>query len=148
RMAPEVTGLSPKYGPCSGDTKLTIRGEGLGTSAEDVVALTVCGVDCLAGLEWVSSRKLLCRTAPSQRAIAGSILVTTASGGVGTCTVVFTYGDRAASGETASGLTVVRCAERSLGSVPPAAASASPVALPVASAARSGWTIRMATVRV
>lgn len=40
--APVVTGLSPKEG--TPGTKITVRGEFLGTKAQDLIALEICGI--------------------------------------------------------------------------------------------------------
>ncbi|XP_055375734.1 exocyst complex component 2 isoform X2 [Condylostylus longicornis] len=86
-MAPQpvVTGLSPKEGPPG--TRVTIRGEFLGTRATDLIGLTICGTDCLLSAEWKSSNKIIARTGFAKG--KGDIIVTTVSGGVGTSTVQF-----------------------------------------------------------
>lgn len=82
---PKVTGLSPKEGPPG--TKITVRGENLGTSPSDVIGLTICGVDCLMYVEWKSPSKILSRSGRCNG--SGDVIVTTKSGGRGTCTVQF-----------------------------------------------------------
>ncbi|XP_004364778.1 hypothetical protein CAOG_01910 [Capsaspora owczarzaki ATCC 30864] len=52
-------------------------------------ALTICGVDCVRTIEYVSPSKLFCTTGAGRG--AGSVIVTTRSGGAGVCTVKFTY---------------------------------------------------------
>lgn len=86
-MAPQpvVTGLSPKEGPPG--TRVTIRGEFLGTKSNDLIGLTICGSDCLLSAEWKSSNKIIARTGPAKG--KGDIIVTTFSGGIGTSTVQF-----------------------------------------------------------
>ncbi|XP_068145979.1 exocyst complex component 2 [Drosophila tropicalis] len=86
-MAPQpvVTGLSPKEGPPG--TRVTIRGEFLGTRAQDLIGLKICGSDCLLSAEWKSDKKIIARTGPAKG--KGDIIVTTLSGGVGTSTVQF-----------------------------------------------------------
>lgn len=82
---PKVSGLSPMTGPPG--TKITVRGENLGQSSNDIIRLTINGADCLPYLEWVSSKKIITRCT---RAIgSGDIVITTNSGGVGTCDVQF-----------------------------------------------------------
>ncbi|KXJ82784.1 hypothetical protein RP20_CCG011217 [Aedes albopictus] len=82
---PVVTGLSPKEGPPG--TRVTIRGEFLGSKASDLVGLTICGCDCLLSAEWKSDKKIIARTGAAKG--KGDIIVTTRMGGVGTSTVQF-----------------------------------------------------------
>lgn len=82
---PKVTGLSPLEGPPG--TKVTIRGENLGLDQNDLLNVTICGVDCSMYSEWKSSSKIVTRTRVCTG--RGEVLVTTRSGGVGTCTVNF-----------------------------------------------------------
>lgn len=82
---PVVTGLSPKEGPPG--TRITIRGEFLGTRPSDLIGLTICGCDCLLSAEWKSPNKIIARTGPAKG--KGDIIVTTLSGGIGTSTVQF-----------------------------------------------------------
>lgn len=84
---PKVTGLSPKEG--SPGTKITVRGENLGYSQDDVVSLTVCGVECLMYVEWQSPSKIVARCGAVTPGMRGDVIVTTKSGGKGTCTVQF-----------------------------------------------------------
>ncbi|XP_063373703.1 exocyst complex component 2 [Cydia amplana] len=82
---PVVTGISPKEGPPG--TRVTIRGEFLGTSATDLIGLIICGCDCLLSAEWKSKNKIVARSGPCKG--RGDIIVTTKSGGEGTSTVQF-----------------------------------------------------------
>lgn len=82
---PKVTGLSPMTGPPG--TKITVRGENLGQSSNDIIKLTINGADCLPYLEWKSPKKIITRCAKILG--SGDIVVTTNSGGVGTCDVQF-----------------------------------------------------------
>lgn len=86
-MAPQplVTGVSPKEGPPG--TRVTIRGENLGNDPRDLIALKICGVECLLSAEWKSSSKIIARTGSGKG--KGDIIVCTKSGGVGSCTVGF-----------------------------------------------------------
>ncbi|XP_067911422.1 exocyst complex component 2 isoform X1 [Heterodontus francisci] len=86
RQPPLVTGISPNEGfPW---TKVTIRGENLGTGPMDLIGLTICGHNCLLTAEWMSASKIVCRVGPAKDD-KGSIIVTTKSGGRGTSTVSF-----------------------------------------------------------
>jgi exocyst complex component 2 len=84
-FAPIVNGISPKEG--SPGTKLTIRGENLGRNTSDLIEVTICGQDCTQWAEWVTSKKIMCRT--SREVGQGEVIVTTKSGGRGKCEVHF-----------------------------------------------------------
>lgn len=51
-LKPIITGLSPKEGVPG--TQIKIRGENLGKSQNDIVALSICGADCLVSARWKS----------------------------------------------------------------------------------------------
>ncbi|XP_036093483.1 exocyst complex component 2 isoform X1 [Rousettus aegyptiacus] len=86
RQPPLVTGISPNEGiPW---TKVTIRGENLGTGPTDLIGLTICGHNCLLTAEWMSASKIVCRVGQAKND-KGDIIVTTKSGGKGTSTVSF-----------------------------------------------------------
>lgn len=82
---PIVTGISPKEGPPG--TRVTIRGENLGKSPNDLIGLTICGVDCLLSAEWQAPNKIIARTGPVKG--RGDVVVITKSGSRGSCTVQF-----------------------------------------------------------
>ncbi|XP_075069089.1 exocyst complex component 2 [Mixophyes fleayi] len=86
RQPPLVTGISPKEG--TSWTKVTIRGENLGTGPSDLIGLTICGHNCLLTAEWISASKIVCRVGQDKND-KGDIIVTTKSGGKGTSTVFF-----------------------------------------------------------
>ncbi|KAK2864111.1 hypothetical protein Q7C36_003265 [Tachysurus vachellii] len=86
RQPPLVTGISPNEG--TPWTKVTIRGENLGTGPNDLVGLSICGHNCLLTAEWMSASKIVCRVGPAKDD-KGEIIVTTRSGGLGTSTVSF-----------------------------------------------------------
>ncbi|XP_019377439.1 PREDICTED: exocyst complex component 2 [Gavialis gangeticus] len=86
RQPPLVTGISPNEGVSW--TKVTIRGENLGTGATDLIGLTICGHNCLLTAEWMSASKIVCRVGQAKND-KGDIIVTTKSGGRGTSTVSF-----------------------------------------------------------
>ncbi|KAM6962731.1 exocyst complex component 2 [Aplochiton taeniatus] len=86
RQPPLVTGISPNEGQSW--TKVTIRGENLGTGPADLVGLSICGHNCLLTAEWMSASKIVCRVGPAKDD-KGEIIVTTKSGGHGTSTVSF-----------------------------------------------------------
>lgn len=84
-MEPKVTGLSPMTGPPG--TKITVRGECLGQSSNDIIELTINGANCLPYLDWHSSKKITTRC--TKVFGSGDVLITTRSGGQGTCDVQF-----------------------------------------------------------
>ncbi|KAI7799585.1 putative exocyst complex component 2 [Triplophysa rosa] len=86
RQPPLVTGISPNEG--TPWTKVTIRGENLGTGPNDLTGLSICGHNCLLTSEWMSASKIVCRVGPAKDD-KGEIVVTTRSGGRGTSTVSF-----------------------------------------------------------
>ncbi|XP_062308401.1 exocyst complex component 2 [Osmerus eperlanus] len=86
RQPPLVTGISPNEG--TPWTKVTIRGENLGTGPADLIGLSICGHNCLLTAEWMSASKIVCRVGPAKDD-KGEIIVTTKSGGDGTSTVSF-----------------------------------------------------------
>lgn len=84
---PLVTGISPREG-CPG-IKITIRGENLGIDEKDFIGLKICGDDCRATATWQSPNKIFAYSGSGQG--KGDVIVTTKSGGTGTCSVGF-YG--------------------------------------------------------
>lgn len=84
-LAPVVTGISPIEGVPG--TKVTIRGENFGNRPEDLIGLTICGVDCFMTAEWKTSNKIIARSGAGIG--KGDIIVTTAQGSRGTSTVQF-----------------------------------------------------------
>ncbi|KAG7167081.1 Exocyst complex component 2-like 2, partial [Homarus americanus] len=84
-LPPVVTGISPIEGVPG--TKVTIRGENFGNRPEDLIGLTICGVDCLMTAEWKTSNKIIARSGAGIG--KGDIIVTTVQGSRGTSTVQF-----------------------------------------------------------
>ena len=89
--APEITGLSPRTGPTSGGTRITVRGCNLGMSGEDILSITVCGCNLSSTLEYHTPAKLVVITKPWTG--AGPVVLVTKSGGRGTSTVTFSFQD-------------------------------------------------------
>ena len=54
-FTPEVTGVSPSEGGMEGNERVILRGSNLGESKEDIVSVTVAGVDCSSTVEYYSS---------------------------------------------------------------------------------------------
>jgi len=80
-----VSGVSPREGPPG--TKVTIRGENLGTGPQDLVGVFIAGQDCLLISEWKTDRKIVA-LAPAKEG-KGEIIIATGSGGLGSCSVQF-----------------------------------------------------------
>jgi len=100
---PEVTGVSPREGVANGSTRVVIRGSSLGQSRDDIVRLTVAGLDCLPTLDYDSSTRVTCLVGPAHlapgHAHAGDVIVETRSGGVGISLVQFRFVDAAAAAD-------------------------------------------------
>ena len=82
---PSVNGVSPKEG--SPGAKLTIRGENLGISAEDILHIFVGKVDVGCSVQWHSSKKLNIISPLGEGEL--KIIVVTKTGGQGTCDVEY-----------------------------------------------------------
>jgi exocyst complex component 2 len=83
---PQVTGVAPREGyPGS---KITLRGENLGQSYDDIVSVKICHVDVTLTVEWINSTKLIAYSGLCKG--RGDVIVTTRSGGTGIGTVGFT----------------------------------------------------------
>lgn len=91
-LAPEITGLSPKSGPASGGTQITVRGCNLGMSKEEITSITVCGCDLYSTLEYHSPAKLVVTTKPCSG--SGPVVIETKAGGRGISTLNFTFQDK------------------------------------------------------
>ncbi|CAB3989070.1 Exocyst complex component 2 [Paramuricea clavata] len=90
---PEITGISPRFGPSRGGTKITIRGCNLGTNTGDFLGFTICSVDHLDSLEYHTPAKLVCTTQPwgGKKPNPGPIVLVTKSGGRGVSTIKFEF---------------------------------------------------------
>ena len=55
--APSVSGVSPREG--TPGTKITIRGENLGVSPQDLIGVFINGADCLLISDWKSQSKIV-----------------------------------------------------------------------------------------
>ncbi|XP_028406909.1 uncharacterized protein LOC114529342 [Dendronephthya gigantea] len=90
---PEITGISPRYGPSKGGTKITIRGCNLGVNASDYLGFSICSIDHLDSLEYHTPAKLVCTTQPwdGKKPNRGAIILMTKSGGRGVSTIKFEF---------------------------------------------------------
>ena len=90
---PEITGISPRFGPSSGGTKITIRGCNLGTNSGDFLGFAICSLDHLDSLEYHTPAKLVCITQSwdGKKPNPGPIILVTKSGGRGVSTIKFEF---------------------------------------------------------
>lgn len=84
-QVPRVIELIPDEG--GSNTRIKICGRNLGQSPEDIVSLFICDEDCTDTVEWISSNEIKARTKKSEN--DGDVILTTKSGGIGTCSVQF-----------------------------------------------------------
>lgn len=56
---PIVNGVSPHQGVPG--TQIKIRGENLGLDSNDLLALIICGTDCLVSSKWKSPSQIIAR---------------------------------------------------------------------------------------
>jgi len=89
---PEITVVTPKYGPASGGTRVTLRGANLGKSKDDILSLSVNGSDVRGTLEWHSSAKVTFTTKPWGG--KGPVAMVTKSGGRGLSMVNFMFEEK------------------------------------------------------
>ncbi|VDM45172.1 unnamed protein product [Toxocara canis] len=85
-LRPVITGLSPKEGVPG--TQIKIRGENLGTGQSDLVALSICGTDCLMSAKWKSPSLIVARVGQAKRGV-GEIIILTKSMGRSISNVTF-----------------------------------------------------------
>ncbi|OZC12557.1 hypothetical protein X798_00188 [Onchocerca flexuosa] len=85
-LRPLITGLSPKEGVPG--TQIKIRGENLGKNQSDLVALSICGTDCLMSAKWKSPSLIIARIGQAKRGI-GEVVLLTKSMGKSTSNVTF-----------------------------------------------------------
>lgn len=86
---PVIKLVTPISGPSAGGTVIQITGDNLGSSARDIMGLTVAGYNCLATIEYISSNKLMCTTPPGDG--MGPVSLVTASGGSCSSKIQFEY---------------------------------------------------------
>ncbi|VBB28147.1 unnamed protein product [Acanthocheilonema viteae] len=85
-LRPLITGLSPKEGVPG--TQIKIRGENLGRNQSDLVALSICGTDCLMSAKWKSPSLIVARIGQAKRGV-GEVVLLTKSMGKSTSNVTF-----------------------------------------------------------
>jgi len=87
---PQILEVCPSKGPTTGGTVVTVRGRDLGLSRDDVVGLYICCSDVVDSVQYISSERLVCTTA-AWRPCVGCVSVETASGGIISSAVQFTF---------------------------------------------------------
>ncbi|KAI6649129.1 hypothetical protein LOD99_6848 [Oopsacas minuta] len=92
-MPPEVTGLGPRQATLRGDVQITLRGNYLGISRDDVIRVGVAGVDCTHSLEYFSSYKIVVTCPAVPFPCSGPVVVETSSGGIGLSGMHFSFVD-------------------------------------------------------
>ncbi|XP_057185372.1 plexin-B2b isoform X1 [Triplophysa rosa] len=93
---PQITDVTPKFGPLKGGIKVTIKGSNLGIQKEDIKNITVAGVRCKhLGERYSVSTSVVCETGPSSLYRSGEVEIDIGGGkrGVSTKAVRFTYRD-------------------------------------------------------
>ncbi|XP_055048270.2 plexin-B2b [Misgurnus anguillicaudatus] len=93
---PQITDITPKYGPLKGGIAVTIKGSNLGIQKEDIKNITVAGVPCKhLGERYSVSTSVVCETGPVSLYRSGEVEIEVARGkkGVSTKSVRFTYRD-------------------------------------------------------
>ncbi|XP_061570338.1 plexin-B2-like [Cololabis saira] len=101
---PEISNIIPRYGPMNGLISVTIKGSNMGIKKEDIVKITVAGVDCVHLEDRYSvSTSVVCEIGPAkpvppqdlpaERTTSGPVEIIVAGGRVGRSNVIFTYRD-------------------------------------------------------
>ncbi|KAM7414940.1 hypothetical protein PAMA_019658 [Pampus argenteus] len=93
---PQITDITPRYGPMRGGISITIRGSNLGIRKEDITSITVVGEPCVHQQEKYSvSTSVVCEIGPldPKKVHRGKVEVEVKGGKRGTSSVDFTYRD-------------------------------------------------------
>uniref|UniRef100_A0A6Q2XLT3 Sema domain-containing protein n=1 Tax=Esox lucius TaxID=8010 RepID=A0A6Q2XLT3_ESOLU len=93
---PQITEITPLYGPLKGGISVTIKGSNLGIRKEDVKAILVVGVPCEHQKDkYAVSTRVVCEidSLDSQSATRGQVEVELEGGKRGTSLAVFTFRD-------------------------------------------------------
>ncbi|XDV53389.1 hypothetical protein PO909_021900 [Leuciscus waleckii] len=93
---PQITDITPRYGPLKGGIAVTIKGSNLGVQRDDIKNITVAGVPCKHLRERYSvSTSVVCEIGPVTLYRSGEVEIEVGRGkkGVSTKTVRFTYRD-------------------------------------------------------
>uniref|UniRef100_A0A669BT93 Plexin b2b n=1 Tax=Oreochromis niloticus TaxID=8128 RepID=A0A669BT93_ORENI len=91
---PEITNISPLFGPVLGGISITISGSNLGIDQGDIKSITVAGKPCIHEPEKYSvSKRVVCEIGPADKADWGQVEIEVNGGKRGTSSVSFTYRD-------------------------------------------------------
>ncbi|RXN05275.1 plexin-B2-like protein [Labeo rohita] len=93
---PQITDITPRFGPLKGGIAVTIKGSNLGIQKDDIKNITVAGVPCRHLRERYSvSTSVVCEIGPAQLYKTGEVEIEVGRGkkGISTKTVRFTYRD-------------------------------------------------------
>uniref|UniRef100_A0A3Q0QW98 Plexin b2b n=1 Tax=Amphilophus citrinellus TaxID=61819 RepID=A0A3Q0QW98_AMPCI len=91
---PEITDITPRFGPVLGGISITISGSNLGIHQGDIKSITVAGKPCIHQPEKYSvSKRVVCEIGPVDKADWGQVEVEVNGGKRGTSSVFFTYRD-------------------------------------------------------
>ncbi|XP_030576486.1 plexin-B2-like [Archocentrus centrarchus] len=102
--SPEITDISPRYGPLNGRISVTIKGSNMGIKKEDIKKIIVAGVDCVHQEDRYSvSTSVVCEIGPAKRVPpqdlpfettnSGPVEILVEGGRSGRSQVHFTYRD-------------------------------------------------------
>ncbi|XP_056307346.1 plexin-B2b [Danio aesculapii] len=93
---PQITDITPRFGPLKGGIAITIKGSNLGIQKDDIKNITVAGVNCRHLRERYSvSTSVICQIGPANLRKSGVVEIEVGRGrkGVSSKTVQFTYRD-------------------------------------------------------
>uniref|UniRef100_A0A673J0U0 Plexin-B2-like n=1 Tax=Sinocyclocheilus rhinocerous TaxID=307959 RepID=A0A673J0U0_9TELE len=93
---PQITDITPRFGPLKGGIAVTIKGSNLGIQKDDIKNITVAGVPCKHLRERYSvSTSVVCEIGPAKLYKTGEVEIEVGRGkkGISTKTVRFTYRD-------------------------------------------------------
>uniref|UniRef100_A0AAX7SLN6 Sema domain-containing protein n=1 Tax=Astatotilapia calliptera TaxID=8154 RepID=A0AAX7SLN6_ASTCA len=91
---PEITNISPLFGPVLGGISITISGSNLGIDQGDIKSIRVAGKPCIHEPEKYSvSKRVVCEIGPADKADWGEVEIEVNGGKRGTSSVSFTYRD-------------------------------------------------------
>nr|ACM48165.1 plexin B2b short isoform [Danio rerio] len=93
---PQITDITPRFGPLKGGIAVTIKGSNLGIQKDDIKNITVAGVNCRHLRERYSvSTSVICEIGPASLRKSGVVEIEVGRGrkGVSSKTVQFTYRD-------------------------------------------------------